>query len=75
MAGITLEQAEAQLAKYLAAEEAVLTGQKYEIGGRALQRADLEAIQKGIETWDARVKELSAKSRGRSRAIAPRPNW
>ena len=36
MAGITLEQAEAQLASYLAAETKVLAGQSYEIAGRKL---------------------------------------
>ena len=41
MAGITLTQAQAQLDAYLAAETAVLTGQKYEIAGRVLERADL----------------------------------
>lgn len=71
MAGITLVQAEAQLALYLAAEEKVLSGQSYEIAGRKLSRADLASIQAGIKTWDERVKELAARasSRGRSRTV------
>lgn len=72
MAGITLEQAQTQLAKYLAAEEAVLTGQSYEINGRMLERADLKAIQQGIDIWNARVEQMSAKASGRRRAISPR---
>ncbi len=68
MAGITLAQAEAQLALYLAAEQAVLTGQSYEIAGRKLTRADLEAIQKGIELWNARATTLDSAGAGRSRA-------
>lgn len=68
MAGITLTQAQTQLDAYLAAEAAVLTGQRYEIAGRMLQRADLAAIREGITTWDARVKSLSIAARGRSRA-------
>lgn len=72
MAGITLAQAEAKLAQYLAAEEAVLTGQQYEIAGRMLKRADLQAIQQGVEIWNARVNELSASVTGRARAIVPR---
>lgn len=72
MAGITLTQAQAQLDAYLAAETAVLTGQKYEIAGRVLERADLVAIQKGIDLWNGRVMALSAKASGRSRAISPR---
>jgi hypothetical protein len=72
MAGITLEQAQARLDQYLAAEEAVLLGQQYEIGGRMLRRADLQAIQEGIRIWDDRVEKLSAKAAGRVRAISPR---
>jgi len=68
MAGITLAQAQTQLTAYLAAETAVLTGQRYEIAGRMLQRADLAAIRDGITTWDARVKALSVSATGRSRA-------
>lgn len=71
MAGITLDQAQAQLTLYLNAEAAVLTGQRYEIAGRMLQRANLAEIQAGITTWDARVKQLSlrASGRGRSRTV------
>jgi hypothetical protein len=68
MAGITLLQAQTQLAAYLAAETAVLSGQKYEIAGRSLQRADLGQIREGIATWDARVKTLSVTASGRSRS-------
>ena len=67
MAGITLAQAEAQLAAYLAAETAVLSGQSYEIAGRRLTRADLTAIQEGIKLWSARVDTLSASSGGTGR--------
>lgn len=68
MAGITLAQAEAQLAAYIAAETAVLTGQSYEIAGRKLTRADLDSIQKGIDLWNSRVVTLSNQASGRSRA-------
>ena len=68
MAGIDLAQAQAQLSAYLAAETAVLAGQRYEIAGRMLQRADLDLIQKGITIWDSRVKTLSVRAKGRSRA-------
>lgn len=68
MAGITLAQAEAQLASYLAAETAVLTGQSYEIAGRKLTRANLAEIQKGIEIWNGRATTLAASSAGASRA-------
>lgn len=75
MSGITLEQAQAQLTAYLAAEAAVLKGQRYELGGRLVVRADLAAIQAGINTWDARVKVLTSRSSGRRRAFTPSPGF
>jgi len=69
MAGITLAQAETQLEAYLAAEIAVLSGQSYEIAGRSLRRADLEFIQKGIDTWNQRVQALGGQASGRGRVI------
>lgn len=74
MAGITLEQAQAQLDAYLAAETAVLSGQAYEIAGRKMTRADLGAIQQGITTWNDRVKSIAAaasSSCGRVRTLSP----
>lgn len=73
MAGITLAQAQAKLDAYLAAEEKILLGQKVEIDGQALTRANLEFVQRGVELWDGRVKQLSAKStgRGRMRTVSP----
>lgn len=68
MAGITLTQAQTKLAAYLDAETAVLSGQRYEIAGRMLQRADLAQIREGVTTWDARVKTLSAAGTGRTRS-------
>lgn len=68
MAGITLAQAQTQLNAYLAAETAVLSGQKYEIAGRMLMRANLAEIQQGITLWNSRVANLSRLSMGRSRA-------
>jgi hypothetical protein len=75
MPGITLAQAQTQLDAYLAAETAVLTGQKYEIAGRVLQRADLAQIQAGIELWNQRVEALTARANGSRRAIVARPGW
>lgn len=75
MAGITLAQAQAQLDAYLAAETAVLSGQAYEIAGRKMTRADLAAIQIGIKTWDARVKELDAKTNSGGRVRNLVPGW
>jgi len=71
MAGITLSQAEAKLAEYLAAETKVLAGQDVVIDGDRLTRADLEAIQKGVEIWNARVNRLS-KTGLKIREVVPR---
>lgn len=68
MAGITLAQAQTQLNAYLAAETAVLSGQRYEIAGRMLMRANLAEIQAGVKTWNERVMNLTRSSSGRSRS-------
>lgn len=76
MAGITLAQAQTKLDEYLAAESKILAGQKVELDGRALTRADLAQVQKGVELWDSRVKVLAAAAAGRSRmrTVAPGRN-
>ena len=73
MAGIDLATAQARLDAYLAAEAKVLANQRVTIDGVEYTRANLEAIQKGIEIWNARVRDLSlrASGRGRSRTIVP----
>lgn len=68
MAGITLSQAETQLALYLAAEAAVLSSQSYEIAGRRLTRANLAEIRAGVEVWQSRTVTLSNQASGRSRS-------
>ena len=64
MAGITLEQAQAQLEMWLDAEAAIATSQSYSIGDRTLTRADLSSIESAITRWDRRVKQLSRSSGG-----------
>ena len=73
MAGITLAQAQAKLDAYLAAEDKILRGQSVTIDGETLTRANLDLVQRGVATWDARVKGLSAGAtgRGRMRTVAP----
>jgi hypothetical protein len=68
MAGITLAQAQTTLNAYLAAEMAVLAGQSYTIAGRSLNRADLGAIQTGLQLWSDRLRDLTHQARGRSRS-------
>lgn len=73
MAGITLEQAEAQLTAWLAASTAVSQGQAYTIGTRSLSRANAREIQEQIQFWDGKVKELDRSPGGgiRVRGITP----
>jgi hypothetical protein len=59
MAGITLEQAQAKLDAWMAADDAVAGGQSYSIGGRSLTRANAAEIRANIEFWERRVIRLS----------------
>jgi hypothetical protein len=67
MAGITLAVAEAQLAAWLAADEAVAKGQAYSVGGRSVTRADAAAITEKINFWDRKVQQLQGNSSGGAR--------
>lgn len=77
MAGLTLEQAQAQLAAWLAAVEALATAQSYTIstntGSRTLTRANLKDARAMVEYWDGQVKRLSAPAsrRRRTRYVIP----
>ena len=70
MAGITLAQAEAKLAEWLAADTAVASGQAYSISGRSLNRANAREIRENIVFWDKQVKRLT---RGGIRIIGGTP--
>jgi hypothetical protein len=63
MAGITLEQAEANLATWMAALDKLAVSQNYSIststGSRTLTRANLADAQKQVEYWDKQVKRLT----------------
>lgn len=71
MAGISLAQAEAKLALWLAAEETLATSQSYTIttdgSSRTLTRADLVEVGKRVTYWNNMVANLSSRSAGRSR--------
>jgi len=49
---ITLAQAEAKLAAWMAADDAVASGQSYSIGGRSLTRANAAEIRNNIDYWN-----------------------
>lgn len=59
MAGISLEQAEAKLAAWMEADDAVTKGQSYSIGGRSLTRANASEIRNNITYWNNFVIRLS----------------
>lgn len=72
MAGITLAIADAKLTTYMEAEEKILLGQRVVINGKDLTRADLAAVQKGVELWNKRVLQLSRSGGVRLRQVIPR---
>lgn len=49
-----------KLNTWLAAEESIATGQSYQIGNRALTRADLENVREEIEYWADKLAEAEA---------------
>ena len=70
MAVFSKELCKKKLNTWLAAEEAVATGQSYQIGSRMLTRADLKQIREEMEYWAAKLAKAEAeeKSGGRNRA-------
>jgi hypothetical protein len=64
MAGITLAQAEAQLALWLDADASVATRQSYSIAGRSLTRADAAQITAKIKYWEAKIQRLTNSNGG-----------
>jgi hypothetical protein len=58
MAAITLEEARAKLATWMAAEETIAGGQAVQYEGRALTRADLRMVGERITYWETKVNQL-----------------
>lgn len=67
MAGITLAEAEAQLALWVAASTAVAGGQSYSIKDRSLSRVDAAEIREQINYWQSWVERLTPRRRSRTR--------
>ncbi len=57
MAVFSKKICEEKLKTWLAAEQAIATGQSYQIGSRMLTRADLKAVREEMEYW---AKNLAA---------------
>lgn len=67
----------ARLAKYLAAETAILTAQEYVVGqgvtARRLTRADLATVQQGIKDTRAELTRLQSSTSRARRVVYLRP--
>ena len=59
MAGITLTQATAQLAVWMAADTAVAAGQSFDVNGKAYTKVNAREIRENIDFWDGKVQKLS----------------
>jgi hypothetical protein len=75
MAGLTLADAEAKLAGWLAADAQLQTGQEVWFDKRKLTRADAEQVRNNIDYWSKKCQELDAATNGRGRSCNVSPNW
>jgi len=75
MAGITLEQAQAQLDKYLDMISAIEETQSVSSDSSSATYHDIDKINRQIEYWDKKVKILTQKAYGRGRARSVAPGW
>lgn len=62
-----MSQSTEMLAKYLAAEAAILEGKEARLGDRSLKMEDLASIRAGRQEWEARVLAESARASGAAR--------
>lgn len=69
MAVFAKKLCEQKLNTWLAAEEAIATGQSYQMGTRMLTRANLNAVREEIEYWSANLIRAEAEEQrgGRNR--------
>ena len=67
---IAKETAQKHLDAWLEAEMVIATGQSYQIGSRALTRANLTEVRNAIEYWAGKVQaaENAEKNKGRNPA-------
>ena len=63
---------EKRLSAYYNAELAVLSGQKYQIGTRTLERAELSEIRKAIETLEIELANLENGGKRKVFRVVPR---
>lgn len=70
--GITLDVAQKHLEEWLEAELELTTHQSYRLGNEMLTMADLDAVRRNIDYWNAKVKAL--RRGGRTRLYRAVPN-
>ena len=70
-----LRIAEARLARYYKAEDAILSGQSYEVEGLKLTRANLKDVQNMIASLEKTISALNAKLKGKAKFRIVRPGW
>ena len=63
MAVFSKELCRQRLKIWLAAEEAIATGQRYQIEGRSLTRADLYDVRKELEYWAGKLAEAESEEK------------
>lgn len=71
MAVFSKELCSKKLNTWLAAEEAVATGQSYQIGTRMLTRADLKQIRAQMEYWAASWQSRGRRDDRRQKPLSP----
>ena len=70
-----LRIAEARLARYYKAEDAILSGQSYEVEGLNLTRANLKDVQSMIASLEKKISALEATLKGKAKFRIVRPGW
>lgn len=74
---MTLEELQAEKAKFLAARDRILESQEYTVGdgvaNRRNRRAELEEVNRELRWIDQQIETLVARSSGRRRVFYARP--
>ena len=74
--GEGIERKKERLNLYLQAEQAILSGQSYEVEGLKLTRADLKTVEDMIEALERAIYVADIDNRRkRFRVIIPRESW